>query len=136
MNEKQLLLRLGSIKAYADGTIEAGGMHFDAAYVRTTLDDRTSTRSHVAPIGVFFAIAFIWVFLLSLFFLLIRETRTSGVIFVTIEDRVDGRIWTESLIVGAGFQRTDILKRYAHLQKIINWRISALDYPETSNVNS
>lgn len=125
MNETtKTTLQLGGINVFDDGTIQAGNMRFDANRVRIQLDDRTRESTHVAPIGVILAVATFWIFLLGLLFLLVRETRLAGYVFVTIEDRYDGRIWVQPLFIGSFAQRARVFYLFGYFQQIVAWETS------------
>lgn len=120
MNETaKTALQLGGIDVFDDGTIIAGGMRFDAGRVGIRIDDRTQETSHVAPVGVILAVATFWIFLLGLLFLLVRETRLHGYVFVTIEDRYDGRIWVQPLVVNSYVQRFRVFGLFNYFQEIV-----------------
>ena len=62
-------------------------------------------------------VIFIWYFLLSLLFLLARESRVTGYVAVTIH--AGGQSYVENVPVWSVAQRADVLNRATYLQALI-----------------
>lgn len=109
-------LQIGGVEVYSDGTIIAGGMRFHSSRVRVRLDDDTRQSTHASTFGAVLAVLTFWVFLLGLLFLLLRETRISGYMFLTVEDKVDGRIWVQPLHIDTFAKQAKVIRLFSELQ--------------------
>ncbi|MDQ0241458.1 hypothetical protein [Arthrobacter bambusae] len=87
------------------------------AQVNVTTTDQTSTTTHTPAWAIVMVILFIWFFLLSLLFLLARETRISG--FVAVHIQAGNYSYTEQVPVYSAVQRADVLNRALYVQSLI-----------------
>jgi hypothetical protein len=109
--------------------VSIGNVHITEQYVITpagswpleqvnvTTTDQTSTTTHTPAWAIVMVILFIWFFLLSLLFLLARETRISG--FVAVHIQAGGYSYTEQVQVYSAVQRADVLNRVLFVQSLI-----------------
>jgi hypothetical protein len=106
-----------------------GNLHFTEQYVMTpagtwplaqtnvTTSDQTATTTHTPAWAVVLTIIFIWLFLLSLLFLLARQTRVSGYMAVHVQS--GGYSYTEQVPVYSAAQKTDVFNRVLFVQSLI-----------------
>ena len=110
------LVSIGNIHATQHHVVTPAGT-WPIAEVNVATNDQTSTTTHTPTWAIVMVVIFIWFFLLSLLFLLARETRVQGYITVTIYG--DGRSYVENVPVWNPMQRADIFNRTAFLQSLI-----------------
>jgi hypothetical protein len=110
------LVSVGNVHATADWVVTPAGS-WPAADVNVTTVDQTATTTHTPTWAIVMVVIFIWFFLLSLLFLLARETRVSG--YVAIHIQANGQSYTEQVPVADAFQRADVLNRVTYLQSVI-----------------
>ncbi|WP_234659877.1 hypothetical protein [Agromyces marinus] len=77
------LVSIGNIHATQYHVVTPAGT-WPIAEVNVSTNDQTSTTTHTPAWAIVMVVLFIWFFLLSLLFLLARETRVQGYIAVTI----------------------------------------------------
>ncbi|WP_354191234.1 hypothetical protein [Arthrobacter sp. UYCu712] len=111
-----LLLSIGNVHVTEQHVITPAGT-WPLADVNVTTSDQTSTTTHTPAWAIVMVFLFIWFFLLSLLFLLARETRISGFIAVHIQAR--GYSYTEQVPVYSAQERADVLNRVLFLQGAI-----------------
>lgn len=112
----QFLVGFGNVNATQDWIVTPAGS-WPLADINVTSHDQTSTTTHTPAWAVVMTIVFIWFFLLSLLFLLAKETRVSGYIAVTIQSGT--QVYTEQVPVWNAAQRADALNRVGYLQSLI-----------------
>lgn len=88
------------------------------ADVNVTAHDQTATTTHTPAWAIIMVIVFIWFFLLSLLFLLARERRVQGSVFVAVH-AANGQSYTENIPVNSAEQRQDVFNRIGYLQSLI-----------------
>lgn len=110
------LVHVGNVHATADWLVTPAGS-WPLADVNVTTADQTSTTTHTPTWAVVMVIVFIWFFLLSLLFLLARETRVSG--YVAIHVQSGAQSFTDQIGVSNAFERAEVLRRAAYLQLLI-----------------
>jgi hypothetical protein len=72
-------------------------------------------------------VLFVWLFLLSLLFLLAKETRVSGHVAVVVRAR-NGQSYVEHVPVASAPQRNHVYGRVTYLQSLIGqerWRLGS-----------
>jgi hypothetical protein len=99
-----------SVPDLPSGNVAIGDIYVSPSWVTTpngsypirdtkwTVTDMSHSESYMSPVGIVLAIMFIWLCFLSLFFLLMRESRTVGYIQVTVQ----GNGFTHSTLIPAG----------------------------------
>ena len=109
--------------------VSIGNVHFTEQYVITpagtwplaqtnvTTTDQTATTTHTPAWAIVMVILFIWFFLLSLLFLLARQTRVSGYMAVNIQS--GGYSYTEQVPVFSAAQKADVFNRVLFVQGLI-----------------
>jgi hypothetical protein len=113
------LIQVGQITADAHWVRTPIGA-FPTAQVTVSSADQTSTISRTPAWAVVMAILFVWVFFLSLLFLLARKHSTSGFVGVTVQY---GTIsYTEEIAVFTATERLELL-RNCHLLEALAWPI-------------
>lgn len=110
------LVRIMNISATAEHVITPVGS-WPLAQINVTSTDQTSTTTHTPAWAIVMTILFIWFFLLSLLFLLARQTRVSGYIAIYIQ--AGSQSYTEQVPVYSAVQRADVLNRVTYLQGLI-----------------
>lgn len=93
--------------------------------VNVTTQDQTQATTHTPTWAIVMVIVFIWFFLLSLLFLLARESRVTGFVNVTVWGP-NGQSHVENVPVYDAIQRADVFNRVAYLQNLIGqerWRL-------------
>lgn len=110
------LVSIGNIHVTAEHVITPAGS-WPLKDVNVTTVDQTHTTSHTPTWAVVMVIIFIWFFLLSLLFLLARETRTSGYIAVHIQAGTQS--YTEQVPILSARQRGEVFNRVAFFQSLI-----------------
>ncbi|MEA9985270.1 hypothetical protein [Subtercola sp. RTI3] len=112
----QFLVGVGNVNATDYWVVTPAGS-WPLADVNVTSHDQTATTTHTPAWAIVMVIVFIWFFLLSLLFLLAKETRVSGYIAVHIQ--AGEQSFTEQIPVYSAVQRADTLNRVAYLQMLI-----------------
>ncbi|KRE22862.1 hypothetical protein [Agromyces sp. Soil535] len=110
------LVSIGNLHATQHHVVTPAGT-WPIADVNVTTSDQTSTTTHTPTWAIVMVVIFIWFFLLSLLFLLARETRVQGFVAVTIF--AGGFSYVENVPVWNAAQRADVLNRAAFLQGLI-----------------
>lgn len=110
------LVSIGNMHATQHHLVTPGGT-WGLADVNVTTNDQTQVTTHTPVWAIVMVVLFIWFFLLSLLFLLARESRVQGFISVTVF--VDGRSYVENVPVWDAAQRADVYNRVAYLQALI-----------------
>ncbi|MFJ3956238.1 hypothetical protein [Arthrobacter sp. NPDC090010] len=85
--------------------------------VNVTTTDQTATTTHTPGWAIVLVILFIWFFLLSLLFLLARESRVRGYIAVHIQ--AGAYSYTEQVPVASEGARADVMNRVLFAQSLI-----------------
>jgi hypothetical protein len=111
------LVSIGNIHASPEWVVTPAGS-WSMAKIYVTTEDRTATTTHTPGWAIVMVILFIWFFLLSLLFLLARETRVTGYINVAIWGP-EGQSYTENVPVGNATGRADVFNRVGYLQGLI-----------------
>ncbi|OAZ41471.1 hypothetical protein A9Z40_01995 [Microbacterium arborescens] len=89
--------------------------------VNVNTQDNTATTTHTPAWAIVMVILFVWLFLLSLLFLLARERRVEGTMTVLITAR-NGEQYSEHMKVHSAAQQQDVLNRVTYLQGLIGWK--------------
>jgi hypothetical protein len=110
------LVSIGNVHVTEQYVITPAGT-WPLTQVNVTTTDQTSTTTHTPAWAIVMVILFIWFFLLSLLFLLARETRISG--FMAVHIQAGGYSYTEQVPVYSSVQRTDVLNRVLYVQSLI-----------------
>lgn len=119
----QFLVSIGNIHATQHHVVTPAGT-WPAADVNVTTQDQTATTTHTPAWAIVMVVIFIWFFLLSLLFLLARETRVQG--FVTVTVYAGGQSYVENVPIWNAAQRADVFNRASYLQGLIGqerWRL-------------
>lgn len=111
------LVSIGNIHATADHVVTPGGT-WRAADVNVVTYDQTQTTTGTPAWAIVMLVIFIWFFLLSLLFLLAKETRVSGFVTVTVT-APGGQQYSEHLPIHNELQRADVFQRTNYLQGLI-----------------
>ncbi|QEO14939.1 hypothetical protein FLP10_11315 [Agromyces intestinalis] len=111
------LVSIGNIHATQHHVVTPAGS-WPIAEVNVSTHDHTSTTTHTPAWAIVMVILFIWFFLLSLLFLLARETRVSGYVNVTVWGP-GGQAYVENVPVWNAVQRGDVFNRVGYLQGLI-----------------
>lgn len=112
----QHLLSIGNVHVTERDVMTPAGS-WPLTQVNVTTADQTSTTTHTPAWAIVMTVLFIWFFLLSLLFLLARETRVMG--YVAIHIQSGARSYTEQVPVNSAQQRADVLNRVVYLQSLI-----------------
>jgi hypothetical protein len=110
------LVSIGNVHATEEHVITPVGT-WPLADVNVSTSDQTATTTHTPAWAIVLVILFIWFFLLSLLFLLARETRVSG--FIAVHIQAGSYSYTEQVPVYSAQQRWDVLNRVLFLQGAI-----------------
>jgi len=111
------LVSIGNIHATAHHVVTPAGT-WSIADVNVATIDQTQTYTKTATWAIVLAIVLVWFFLLSLLFLLVRETRIQGYIAVSVTTRW-GHSYVEQVPVINGQGRADVFGRATYLQSLI-----------------
>ncbi|MGI9822212.1 hypothetical protein [Agromyces sp. Marseille-Q5079] len=111
------LVSIGNIHATQHHIVTPTGT-WPIAEVNTTTHDQTATTTHTPTWAIVMVAIFIWFFLLSLLFLLARESRVSGYVNVTVWGP-GGQSYSENVPVWDAVQRADVFNRVSYLQGLI-----------------
>ncbi|QDP94874.1 hypothetical protein FOE78_02125 [Microlunatus elymi] len=111
------LVSIGNIHATTHHVMTPAGT-WPIADINVTSIDQTSTTSRTPTWAIVLAVVLVWFFLLSLLFLLVRETRVQGFISVTVTT-IQGRSYTEQVPVIDPLGRADVFNRVTYLQSLI-----------------
>jgi len=111
------LVSIGNIHATAHRVVTPAGT-WPIADINVASVDQTSTTSRTPTWAVVLAIVLVWFFLLSLLFLLARETRVQGYVAVTITTG-RGHSYVEQVPVADDRSRLEVFNRVAYLQNLI-----------------
>jgi hypothetical protein len=110
------LVSIGNVHATQHHVVTPSGT-WPVAEINVSAVDRTQVTTHTPAWAIVMVVIFIWFFLLSLLFLLARESRISGYVTVTIE--ANGQSFVENVRVETEMQRTDVFNRVIYLQTLI-----------------
>jgi hypothetical protein len=110
------LVSIGNIHATQHHVVTPAGT-WSVADVNVSTSDQTATTTHTPAWAIVMVVIFIWFFLLSLLFLLARESRVTGYVTVTIH--AGGQSYVENVPVWNVAQRADVLNRAMYLQGLI-----------------
>ena len=110
------LVSIGNIHATPHHVVTPAGT-WPIAEVNVATTDQTSTTTHTPTWAIVMVVIFIWFFLLSLLFLLARESRVQGFISVTVY--AGGQAYVENVPVWNEAQRYEVFNRVAYLQGLI-----------------
>lgn len=110
------LVSIGNVHVTEEHIITPVGT-WPLAEVNVTTSDQTATTTHTPGWAIAMVILFIWFFLLSLLFLLARQTRVSG--FIAVHIQAGSYSYTEQVPVYSAQQRWDVLNRVVFLQGAI-----------------
>jgi len=119
------LVGIGNVTATQDWIVTPAGT-WRLADTNVTTYDQTTTTTHTPAWAIVMVVVFIWFFLLSLLFLLAKETRVSG--YVAVHVQAGGQSFTEQVPVWNAQQRADVLNRVAYLQQLIGQARHAQTY--------
>lgn len=114
---RPFLVSIGDVRATQKWVVTPAG-NWPANSVKVTTQDQTATLVHTPAWAIVMVVVFIWVFFLSLFFLLARETRVSGYVNVTIWGPA-GQSYTENVEIWSSEHRSDVFQRVTYLQGLI-----------------
>lgn len=110
------LVSIGNMHATQHHLVTPGGT-WPLADVNVTTSDQTHVTTHTPTWAIVMVVIFIWFFLLSLLFLLARESRVQGFISVTVY--AGGQAYVENVPVWNEAQRYEVFNRVAYLQGLI-----------------
>lgn len=110
-------MQVGNISANEQWIVTPAGT-WPIAEVNVVTQDQTSTTTHTPGWAIVLVVVFIWFFLLSLLFLLARETRVAGYIAIHVTAR-NGQSYTEQVPVNSAQQRWEAFNRVGYLQTLI-----------------
>lgn len=110
------LVSIGNMHATQHHLVTPGGT-WPLADVNVTTNDQTHITTHTPTWAIVMVVIFIWFFLLSLLFLLARESRVQGFISVTVY--AGGQAYVENVPVWNEAQRYEVFNRVAYLQGLI-----------------
>jgi hypothetical protein len=111
------LVSIGNIHATEHQLVTPVGT-WPIADVNIASVDQTSTTTKTPTWAVVLAITLVWFFLLSLLFLLAKETRLQGYIAVTVTTP-RGQSYVEQVPVANGKARFEVFSRVTYLQNLI-----------------
>ncbi|MFT4028966.1 MAG: hypothetical protein QM675_03745 [Protaetiibacter sp.] len=111
------LVTVGHVTANEHWIVTPAGT-WPIAEVNVSSTDQTATTTHTPAWAIILVILFIWFFLLSLLFLLARETRVSGFVSIHVV-AANGQSYSEQVPVFSAGQRLDIVNRVTYLQGLI-----------------
>ncbi|UFS60648.1 hypothetical protein [Subtercola endophyticus] len=114
--QPQFLVGIGNVNATDYWIVTPAGT-WPLADINVTSHDQTSTTTHTPAWAIVMVVIFIWFFLLSLLFLLAKETRVSG--YVAVHIQAGSQSFTEQIPVWNAQQRADVLQRVAYLQGLV-----------------
>lgn len=110
------LVSIGNLHATQHHLVTPGGT-WPLADVNVSTTDQTQVTTHTPAWAIVMVVLFIWFFLLSLLFLLARESRVQGFVSVTVF--AGGQSYVENVPVWNAAQRYDVFNRVAFLQQLI-----------------
>jgi hypothetical protein len=113
-----VLQRVGQISVTADSVITPAGS-WPLAETNVTSHDQTVTTTHTPGWAIVLVIVFIWFFLLSLLFLLAKESRVKGYVLVIVQSGEQS--YTEQVPVYSAISRDSVINKLAHIQTLIGW---------------
>jgi hypothetical protein len=113
-----VLQQVGRISVTADWVVTPGGS-WRLADTNITSHDQTATTTHTPGWAIVLVIVFIWFFLLSLLFLLAKETRVRGYILVIVQSGEQS--YTDQVPVYSAISRDSAINKLAHIQSLIGW---------------
>ncbi|WP_156118272.1 hypothetical protein [Microbacterium sp. ZOR0019] len=114
------LVSIGNIHASQEWVVTPSGS-WPTGTVNVTTQDQTATTTHTPAWAIVMVILFIWVFFLSLLFLLAKEIRITGFVNVTIWGP-NGQSYTENVPIWNTEQRLDTFQRVTYLQGVIGYQ--------------
>jgi hypothetical protein len=111
------LVSIGNIHSTQHHVVTPSGS-WPIAEVNVSTADQTQVTTHTPVWAIVMVVIFIWFFLLSLLFLLARESRISGFITVTVWGP-GGQSYVENIPVFNQAQRADVFNRVTYLQGLV-----------------
>jgi hypothetical protein len=99
--------------------LRIGSLHRQDRGGSPTTVDQTATTTHTPAWAIVMVVLFIWLFFLSLLFLLAREVRVTG--YVAIHIQSGSQSYTEQIPVNSAAQRYEVFNRVAYLQSLIGF---------------
>ncbi|SEE89974.1 hypothetical protein SAMN04489740_3003 [Arthrobacter alpinus] len=108
-----ILLSIGHIQVTDQYVMTPSGT-WPLAEVNVTTIDQTRITTYTPGWAIAMVVIFIWFFLLSLLFLLAKESRMGG--FVSVHIQSGNYTYTEQMPVSNDFQRIDVFNRVHFLQ--------------------
>lgn len=108
-----ILLAIGHVQVTEHYVITPAGT-WPLAEVNVTTVDQTSVSTRTPGWAIVMVCVFIWFFLLSLLFLLAKESRMGG--FIAVHFQAGGYSYTEQVPVTNELQRADVFNRVHFLQ--------------------
>lgn len=111
------LVSIGNIHATQHHVVTPSGT-WPVAEVDVATADQTHVTTHTPAWAIVLVVLFVWVFLLSLLFLLAKETRVSGHVAVMVRAR-NGQSYVENVPVHSAQHRGDVYNRVTYLQSLI-----------------
>lgn len=118
------VVSIGNIHATQHHVVTPSGS-WPITDVNVTTADQTHTTTHTPAWAIVLCVVLVWFFLLSLLFLLAKETRTAGYVAVVVQSR-GGQSYVENVPVHSAVQRADVFNRVTFLQSLIGqerWRL-------------
>ncbi|UOQ88041.1 hypothetical protein MUN74_12135 [Agromyces endophyticus] len=110
------LVSIGNMHATQQWLVTPGG-NWPLAEVNVSTNDQTQVTTHTPAWAIVMVVLFIWFFLLSLLFLLARESRVQGFISITVQ--ANGQAYVENVPVWSAQDRAEVYNRVAYLQGLI-----------------
>lgn len=114
--QSSFLVSIGNIHATNHWVVTPAGS-WSIARTNVAVQDQTTTTTHTPAWAIVMVVIFIWFFLLSLLFLLARESRTQGYVAITVY--ADGQSFVEHVPVYSAMDRANVLHRVTYLQHLI-----------------
>lgn len=108
-----LLLSIGHIQVTEQHVMTPAGT-WPLAEVNVTTSDQTRVSTHTPGWAIAMVVIFIWFFLLSLLFLLAKDSRMGG--FIAVHIQAGNYSYTKQVPVSNELQRADVFNRVHFLQ--------------------
>lgn len=113
----QFVVSIGNVHATPQYVVTPSGS-WPLGEVNVSATDQTHVTTHTPTWAIVLCLIFVWFFLLSLLFLLAKETRVSGFVTVGVAAR-NGQAHVENIPVMNDVQRADVFHRVGYLQSLV-----------------
>lgn len=116
-NQSPYLVSVGNVHATQHHAVTPSGT-WPLGEVTVAAQDFTATQSKIPTWAIVLTLITVWFFLIGLLFLIVRETKVTGTVAITVT-HTSGGGFAEHVTVQHAGARIDVLQRVTYLQNLI-----------------